>query len=316
MRGEETSSSAEQLVSLTAQPAAKPTTRRQAQEFRLGPRSAPEVVDLGVEVLMSRFLLCVGLGVLLWFPLRALAPFVLRAAPATGFDETQVYTFFLALGGYSILTQLVSIVATVALTLISYHALLGRELGAREALGKTLRRSFALLGLFLLQFLIVSAGTFLLLGLGAFCPPLWLGALAFWLYFSWKLSVAPSALVLEELSVTAALSRSFSLTEGSFLRWLGVVTISGLLVAPLGGGAQLSDNVALREVLLAELPISPMLFDVSFVFISSVFAGLSTAVLAVVMTSYYLDTRIRREGLDLRMRLERLARVGAPEPRA
>ena len=313
MRGEGRDAQSERLVSLSSQPAPERSVRRRAEEFRLGPRSAPEVVDLGIEVLMGRFLACVGLGVVLWFPLRAVTPLLLRIAPATGFDETQVYTFFLALGGYTVLTQLVNIVATVALTLISYHALLGRDLGVWAALKKTLGRSFALIGLFLLQFLIISTGTFLLLGLGVLCPPFWLGALAFWLYFSWKLSVAPSALVLEGLSVTASLSRSFQLTEGSFLRWLGVVTVSGLLVLPLGGGTQLSDNEVLREAFLASVPISATLFDVTFVFISSVFAGLSTAVLAVVMTGYYLDTRIRREGLDLRMRLERLTPVEAAE---
>ncbi len=316
MRSGGQNSEPEPLVSLSAEPVRTRTSRRRAEEFRLGPRSAPEVVDLGLEVLMSRFLLCVGLGVVLWFPLRADPPLLLGVAPATGFDETKVYTFFLALGGYTVLTQLVSIAATVALTLISYQALLGRDLGARAALGQTLSRSFALIGLFLLQFLIVTAGTFLLLGLGVLCPPFWMGALAFWLYFSWKLSVAPSALVLEGLSVTESLSRSFKLTEGSFLRWLGVVTLSGLLVTPLSGGTQLSDNELLRAEILDSIAISPTIFDVAFVFISSVFAGLSTAVLAVAMTSYYLDTRVRREGLDLRMRLERLSRVEAPEPLA
>jgi hypothetical protein len=300
MRSGGQNSEPEPLVSLSAEPVRTRTSRRRAEEFRLGPRSAPEVVDLGLEVLMSRFLLCVGLGVVLWFPLRAVTPLLLGVAPATGFDETKVYTFFLALGGYTVLTQLVSIAATVALTLISYQALLGRDLGARAALGQTLSRSFALIGLFLLQFLIVTAGTFLLLGLGVLCPPFWMGALAFWLYFSWKLSVAPSALVL----------------EGSVLRWLGVVTLSGLLVTPLSGGTQLSDNELLRAEILDSIAISPTIFDVAFVFISSVFAGLSTAVLAVAMTSYYLDTRVRREGLDLRMRLERLSRVEAPEPLA
>ena len=42
------------------------------------------------------------------------------------------------------------------------------------------------------------------------------------------------------------------------------------------------------------------------VVLSSLFAGVLTAINAVAITAYYLDTRIRREGLDLEMRLERL----------
>jgi hypothetical protein len=64
------------------------------------------------------------------------------------------------------------------------------------------------------------------------------------------------------------------------------------------------------------MEIPPLWFDVIFIPISSVFAGLATAIVAVATTAFYLDNRIRTEGLDLRMRLERRARRVAVEPLA
>lgn len=283
-------------------------------EFKLGPRNGAQLVDLGIEVLASRFLSCVGLAVLLWLPVRALMPFVVRMIPQTAFNSEETTEFWLALGGIGIIATFLEVMLTMTLTLISYEALIGGVLSPTEAIMGTLKRSLGLLGFFFLRFLIISVGGMVTVFIGVMCFPLLLGALAYWLYFSWKLSIAPCILMLEGLGVGASISRSFKLTEGSFLRWLALFSISFLLTSWFASVQQLSDNLTLRQEFLEATSVSPLLFDGILVVITSFFTGITTAVFAVVSTSFYLDTRIRREGLDLSMRLERIARAHRAEP--
>ncbi len=285
-------------------------------EFELAPRTGPQLVDLGIEVLRRRFLPCVGLSVLLWFPIRAAMPFILRMASSMSYGSGVSFEFLGALGGHWLIARFIEVLVTMSLTLISYEALTGRELGPLAALKQTLQRSVALVSFFILQFLFVAAGAGLLMILGFMCPPLMLGAFAYWVYFSWKLAVAPSALILEGLGAVEAIKRSFALTPGSFWRWCGLMVIITLLTFGLTSGMQIGDNQLLRDAFLEATGISELWFDVVLVLISSVFSGLSTAIIAVTATTFYLDTRIRREGLDLRMRLERLSQPKVAESRA
>jgi hypothetical protein len=197
-----------------------------------------------------------------------------------------------------------------------HSELVGRPTHPLTALGRALRRLPALVGVFLINLVLLGSSAGLLGLLGLFCPPLFLAALALYAFFAWKFSVAPSALVLEELGVLAAMRRSWNLTRGSFLRWLGVAVLSFLLVSGLSAGMQLGDNPGLRDALIGALGIPQPVFDTVFVAVSSVFSGLSTACVSAALTAYYLDTRIRREGFDLAMRLERLRAAAGAAPGA
>lgn len=303
-----------QWIALTAEPAEGRRSRGSdvEEDFVLRPRSAPQVVDLGIEVMVRRLLACLGICTLLWFPLRAVMPIYTRTITANNsFD----FDFGLFAGWMAFLTlsqALIDVLATTAVTLLSYEQLLGRVLGPLDALRLTFRRLPALIGLFLVRFVILSLGAGLLAGLGVLCFPFLFGAAFFFLYFSWKLSVAPSALILEDLGVKRALSRSFDLTQGSFWRWLGVLILTGTLALSFSLGSQGGDNPAVREVVLDSTGVPAGFFDAAFVVLSSLFAGITTAISAIGITAYYLDTRIRREGFDLVMRLERSRRAGAP----
>lgn len=281
--------------------------REHGERVHLAPRNGAEIVDLGIWVLMRRFLPCLAISVALWIPVRIAMPFVLRAMPSNSFDNEQLVVFWAGLFGVGLFARLVEIIVTMSLSVLAYEFLVGREVSALEALTRALRRGPALVGLFLLQTLILSAGSGLLVALGVMCPPLFLGALVFWVYFSWKLTLAPSLLVLEELSLSAALSRSFSLSKGSLLRWIVVGLLAVLFSSWFSAGIQPADNELIRSAALEGLGIPPLLYDVALVPITAVFSGVATAILAVAWTAFYLDARIRREGLDLRMRLERRA---------
>lgn len=297
-----------QRVQLSAEaPRAEEGPREHGEVSHLAPRNGAEIVDLGLEVLARRFLPCLLISVALWIPVRLAMPFVVRAIPANSFDNEQLMSFWVGLIGVGLFARLVEIVVTMSLSVLTYEHLVGRLVSAPEALRKTLRRTPALIGLFLIQTLILGAGSSLIVGLAIFCPPFLLGALAYWAYFSWKLTLAPSILVLEDLTLGQAITRSFNLSQGSFLRWLVVVMIAGMLSSWFSAGLQPADNELLRQSALEAFGLAPLVYDAVLVPVTAVFSGLATAILAVAWTAYYLDTRIRREGLDLRMRLERQA---------
>ena len=303
-----------QMVALSADPSAgRPADPGDIEEgYVLRPRSAPQIVDLGIEVMVHRLVACLGIGMVLWFPLRAVMPLYARTFTSTTSFNFDLGVFIGWMAFLTVAQALIDILATTAVTLLSYEQLLGRVLRPLDALRLTFRRLPGLIGFFLVRFTLVTIGAGLLFGLGVLCFPIFGGAVVFYLYFSWKLSVAPSALILENLGVKQALSRSFELTRGSFLRWFGVTVLTGLVVLSFGLGAQGGDNPQFREFLIESTGVPAGFFDACFVVLSSLFAGITTAIGAIGITAYYLDTRIRREGFDLVMRLERLRRAASP----
>jgi len=301
-----------QMVALSAEPADERWAGESDLEtvLVLRPRSAPQVVDLWMEVFVRRLLACLGIGMALWLPLRAAMPLYTRTFTSTSFNF-DYGLFFGWLAALSVTQALIGVLATTAVTLLSYEELLGRELTPLAALRRTFRRFPALIGIFLVRFAVLTIGGSLLGGLSFFCPPLFIGAVLFYLFFAWKLSVAPSALILEDLGVKRALARSFELTRGSFWRWFGVMFLSGLLVFQFALGMQVGDNPSLHDAVIESLGVPGVFFDAGFLVVSSLFAGINSAVMAIGVTAYYLDTRIRREGFDLVMRLERLRRASS-----
>ena len=291
---------------------------RDEAALQLRPRTSPQVLDLGLEVLGRRFLACVGICVMLWLPVRVMMPFFTDFLQEySSRFETDWMMFGVGMLIMMAAQSLVDVLATTVVTLIAYADLVGSNLSPFTALRRTLGRLIALIFVFLVKFIILSVGGGLVGVVSLFCPPLLIVALVYFVFFGWKLSVAPSALILEELSVGQALRRSFELTEGSMLRWVGVTVLAWILVSGMEAGLQLGDNVELRDWLLSSSSIPSAVFTPFFVMISAVIAGLASAVTTVSVTAYYLDTRIRREGLDLFMRLERLKLVrggGAASP--
>jgi hypothetical protein len=161
-----------------------------------------------------------------------------------------------------------------------------------------------------------------------------LGAVAVAIWLATKLALVPSAIVLERLGIGAAMRRSWGLTRGFFWKTLGVILLIGLivyfvtqiittpialiggfvslLVNPTGLGASASDP-SVGQVFLSELGINV---------VSTVVSAVIGAVLAVVQSSavalIYVDLRMRKEGLDLRLirfvEARQAGATGLPDP--
>lgn len=136
------------------------------------------------------------------------------------------------------------------------------------------------------------------------------GLLVVAVWISTKLSLVPSAIMIERVRIRAAMARSWSLTRGFFWRVFGIQllvgailgiamnvisapfsiagAILGALVDPTGAGTQTAVTVVVI-VYIVQLVITLVL--------SAIAAVISTAASSLI----YLDLRMRKEGLDLRL---------------
>ncbi len=140
----------------------------------------------------------------------------------------------------------------------------------------------------------------LVAGLGAIVLAVWLGT---------RLSLVPSALMLERLPLRDAVGRSWSLTTGFFWKTFGiqllviviVQTVAGVITTPLSillgfGAALINPNGDQTGVIVAGV----VLYILTFV-VSIVFGAIASVVQAATPALIYIDLRMRKEGLDLEL---------------
>lgn len=132
-------------------------------------------------------------------------------------------------------------------------------------------------------------------------------SLPLWLWLSTKLVMAPAALLLENTTIRGAIARSWRLTRGRFWPILGVVVVIGAsfwliaqvvsvpfsllagltntVVAPTGGDSQ---GLVVQLISAGVVEIIVLLIHV-----------VGSIVQATASSLFYVDCRMRHEGLDL-----------------
>lgn len=258
----------------------------------LAPRGVGAILDAALEVLRARFAACVGLSLAVWLPVATLERVL------ASLDGFEVSAFVVQM-----LLQFVAQFLVVAMVVhLVYAHLQGRRVSALESAGQAARRGLSILALGLVTQIAVTTGTFCCL-----VPGLLVG---------WMTAVAPAALVLERLGPIDALVRASRLARGSFGRWLALVLFQFALVLPVTSVVGVLSEPELREGLLAASGLGAPAFTVLEVGLTSLLMALATSLAAVVMTVLYIDFRVRTEGFDLSLRLERLAAVHPSGARA
>jgi hypothetical protein len=130
-------------------------------------------------------------------------------------------------------------------------------------------------------------------------------------------ALAAPALVLEKASVTTALRRSWRLTGRSFWRVLGILLLTGIIVSI--GQAAISFPLSLLSSLPAAGQSNPY-ENLGTVFAQLLINGVGSIVAGAVFYPFnaassallYIDLRMRREGLDVR--LAQAVAQGGPMP--
>ncbi len=268
----------------------------------LRPRGVGEVLDQGLELLRARFAVCVVMATLAWIPIRFLTALLVPQEVITGEDidaffdqirDAMVSNVAIAVGQLLVAAVTARVVADV---------IEGRE----TRIGSTLRVGVSRLpGLIAIGFF-----TYVLAAVGICCMAVVPGLVVLWL-------MAPCAYiyVLEDVDVRTAVRRSKQISCArlfsadsffAFWRWAGIVIVASMLVSPFTTLAALSETPLMRDWALGELAISAPAYDALSILLGALFMGIGIAVQAGVLTAYYLDCRIRREGLDLQRWIDRL----------
>jgi len=251
----------------------------------IGRRGVLEMLDLSIGVLREHFALLVGLGALAWLPLRALQPFLgahrWEQSVQAGSVGGSVVSTFVNTGG----AALAQCFASALLARIVHARLEGREVVLAETLRAVLTRLHVVVGVAIVTAIASTAGT-----CACFVPGI---------LMAWKLSIAPMACVIEGAGVRASLGRSWMLTQRGFWRWLCLAFTAYVIGLPFAGISALGDFPGARAQVLAWSGLSGTAFDLLFVLLSSLMLGVSIALSSSVLTVYYADCRVRREGTDL-----------------
>lgn len=277
---------------------ARERVRASASEPLFGPLGVLEILDRSCSLLIRRLGTFLGLGLVLWFPLRV-AQVVAFLPSMHGEGELG---FFLGtfLGGLS--AYVVQVLTGVVVAEIASREVRGQHVGLWRAFARVLGRPLDLLGYSFLGGLLSFVGA---LGVGC-CG---LGFALLWLF-----SVYPVVFVAERLGPLQALNRSVRLVWGwpSFLRWIGFALPLGLLSVLLTSPTWVFDNPGLHPYLIDTFGgLPPDWAELLLALPLSLGAALSGALGAIAVTIYYFDTRARREGLDLRLRLQRVGGVSS-----
>jgi hypothetical protein len=270
----------------------------------LRPLRVGEILDAAIKVYLrnARVLMAAAASVVI--PLQALTAIVLMSTYTSGADIT---VGFSSIGttvtqaqadarlGASAITELASLLASAFVLAASVKAVsdsyLGQPADYRTSIRFAARRLLPLLTMLILSYLGLIVGFIALVIPGI------------WLYASW--SVATPALLIEHANPIRALGRSLRLVRGRWWPTAGVLLISALMVAVIGG---------VIEGLLTAVALTSHR-SIVFAAISVALAGAVSTILlhpfsAAVTTVLYYDLRVRHEGLDVQLLAEQL---GLPE---
>lgn len=243
--------------------------------------------DLGVdsEVVISQYggtLVTVLLGILATAILTGLLIVAVSravlgrlATPSETWERTKGRVW--ALIGETVLVQLVTTVMTAVMALLA----VGIVVGIRTSTDFDSAAS-----------IIVAVLAVLVVVVVAFVLATFVGV---------KMSLAPAALVLENLSVIESMKRSWSLTRGFFWRILGIMLLAQIIVGIIAG---MVGNILgiVQAVALASAPGAWGVVVAVGAFIISLLQAVTVPFTAAVTALLYIDTRMRKEGLDVELR--------------
>ncbi|MHB8646844.1 MAG: hypothetical protein ACYDAR_13725 [Thermomicrobiales bacterium] len=275
---------------------------------RLVPRTVPALVDEGVRVVRRDIGLFAAAAAFTVIPAHLLSAFVSTLfTPFNPFDPATyarvsahaavttdaTATFAIAVVA-AFITLAIQTLGTGALITIAGLRTLGQPSTLGAAYTHARRRYWSLLGASLLS-------TFAVGGVTAFT--FFIGTpFALFLYVSWQL--APQAIVLEGRRAGAGLARSKRVTRGSWWRLAGLLIVIGILrlfaaAVPSGLGFLIAGFTSSADVLGGGAGI------VLLAIVASLVEVVMMPIAVTVSTLFFSDLRLRREGFDIDLLLQR-----------
>jgi hypothetical protein len=280
----------------------------------LRPLGVGEVLDVAINLYFRHFGRLLAIAAVVAVPLAILIfvldMIALQEAPITDPDaalyeigdttrvlnETRYVVVSLIGAGVSAIAFLLIIGATFRSVSEAYF---DRDAGLRASIGFAARRAHSLLWLTLLVVLAVGLGMLVAFVTFSFLAVIF----GIWALVVWSLSVP--ALMVEDARGIKAMRRSFNLVTGRWWRTFGALVVGFVFI----GLFQLL--TALLQEAIGSLAEDSVVAYVAVLDISFAVSTILTAPLqAAVVTMIYYDLRVRREGLDIAVMIQRLR--GAP----
>lgn len=275
---------------------------------RLVPRTVPALVDEGVRVVRRDIGLFASAAACTVIPAHLLSAFISTLfTPFNPFDPAT----YARVGAHAAVTTnttatfaiaVVAAVVTLAIQTLGAGALvtiaglrtLNQPCTLAAAYAHARRRYWSLLGASLLSILAVGAVTAFTFSIGA--------PFALFLYVSWQL--APQAVVLEGRRARAGLARSNRLARGSWWRLAGLLIVVGILrlfaaAVPGGLGFLIAGFTSSEDLLGGGAGV------VVLAIVASLVDVVMTPIAVTVSTLFFSDLRLRREGFDIDLLLQR-----------
>ncbi|RPF20143.1 hypothetical protein [Myceligenerans xiligouense] len=162
-----------------------------------------------------------------------------------------------------------------------------------------LLRGLAVVVVFLVAVAVVAGMFALDTGLGVFGIFLALaGLLVFGFWFVVRTLLMAPAMVLERQGFWGTVVRAWRLTRGVFWRMLGIYLLTYLILSFL---AQIISAPISYGFGFASVMASPIVVQIGIALTTLVVALLETIFMGAVVALLYIDTRMRREGLDVQL---------------
>ena len=127
-------------------------------------------------------------------------------------------------------------------------------------------------------------------------------------YLYIKFSVAPPAMVLENLGVFAAIGRSWSLTRGNFWRLFGINILTAIITSMVAGiFVGIADALGAIFIVVGSSSPEDVIASLNTTYILIMVMSTIAQLLILPFTSsvnalLYIDLRMRKEGLDVELR--------------
>ena len=278
------------------------------QPPRLVPRTVPALVDEGVRVVRRDIGLFTAAAAFTVIPAHLLSAFISALfTPFNPFDPatyarvgahaavtTDATATFIITVVAAFVTLAIQTLGTGALITIAGLRTLGQPCTLGMAYAHARRRYWSLLGASLLSVVAVGAVASFTLFVGT--------PFALYLYVSWQL--APQAIVLEGRRAGAGLARSNHLARGSWWRLAGLLIVIGILglfaaAVPGGLGFLIAGFTSSEDLLGGGAGV------VLLAIVASLVDVVMTPIALTVRTLFFTDLRLRREGFDIDLLLQR-----------
>lgn len=212
--------------------------------------------------------------------------------------------------GTSLLLLLATPLAMGVMAVSVSDSVIGRKVSVSEAWGRVLRRAWYLIGFSLLSLLAVLVGYAVLVGVVAalFAVDVTVGVIGVFLTLAvavvggvWlftRVLLVPPALAVEGGGFWATVARAWRLTRGTFWRVLGIYLLTSIILGFIGQIASIPVGLLLSVFLVQANDVGLAIsYGVTYV----ITGGMSVLFLGGVTALLYIDTRMRREGLDVQL---------------